>query len=139
MLVISFATILFNSMERIANINIFLSACEQLKVKSLLTEGEIERLKPSDWIKMVTTLQTFANKMEKKFPQDPRKKTFKISVDNMKLSIDQLIKEWEELKLDSTYADLVYEDEIYMSPYEDSEFIFEDQLVNAQMVSCTIK
>ena len=108
------------------NIHIFLSACGQLKVNNSLTESDIERLKPEEWEHMVKTIQLFSNKMEKKYPQDPTKKSFRVNLDNLKLSISQLINEWKELKLDQTYATLVYDDEIYISPYEDSQFMFED-------------
>ena len=108
-------------MERLKNNNIFVSACNQLKVKTslLLTEASIERLKTEDWQKMVELLQSFAIKMESNDPNDPRKKAFKVNLNNLKLSIDQLSKEWEQLKLDETYSTLVYEDETFMSVYED--------------------
>ena len=114
------------SMERICNIKIFKSACEELKVNTRLNEKDIERLKPENWQEMVITLQSFSNKLERKQSEDPSKKGFKVSETNLKLSIDQLIKEWEELKMDKTYASLVYEDEAFISPYEDIE----------NMVSC---
>ena len=109
------------SMERICNIKIFKSACDELKVNTRLNEKDIERLKPENWQEMVITLQSFSNKLERKQSDDPSKKGFKVSETNLKLSIDQLIKEWEELKLDKTYASLVYEDEAFISPYEDIE------------------
>ena len=113
-------------MERIGNIKLFKSACEELKVNTRLNEKDIERLKPEDWQEMVTTLQSFSNKLEKKHGEDDNKKGFKISETNLKLSIDQLTKEWEELKLDKTYSSLVYEDEFFISPYEDIENLYEE-------------
>ena len=109
----------FHSMERIRNNSIFIKACNQLKVKTSFTESTIERLKTDDWQNIVELLQSFATKMEKNYPNDPIKKAFKVNMDNLKLSIDQLSKEWEELKLDETYSTLVYEDETFMTPYED--------------------
>ena len=106
-------------MERIRNNGIFLSACDQLKVKTSFSGDMIERLRTEDWQSMVELLQAFATKMEKNDPTDPIKRAFKVNLDNLKLSIDQLSKEWEELKLDETYSTLVYEDETFMTPYED--------------------
>ena len=106
-------------MERICNIKIFKSACDELKVNTRLNEKDIERLKPENWQEMVITLQSFSNKLERKQSEDPSKKGFKVSETNLRLSIDQLTKEWEELKLDKTYSSLVYEDEAFISPYED--------------------
>ena len=113
-------------MERIGNIKLFKSVCEELKVTTRLNEKDIEGLKPEDWQEMVTTLQSFSNKLEKKQGEDDNKKGFKISETNLKLSIDQLTKEWEELKLDETYSSLVYEDEFFISPYEDIEHLYEE-------------
>ena len=117
----------FTSAERITNINIFLSACTQLKVKTSdfkLSEAAIERLKTEDWQNTVELLQSFATKMEKNDPHDPIKKGFKVNLHNLKLSIDQLNKEWDELKLDETYSTLVYEDEAYIAPYEDIDMTY---------------
>ena len=121
-------------MERIKNIKIFISACGQLKVNSRLTESDIERLKPEDWEEIVKTIQLFSNKVEKNYPQDVTKKSFNIHLTNLKLSINQLINEWNELKLDDTQSDYVYDDEVYLSPYEDSIFNFEDMYDMYDMV-----
>ena len=101
------------------NISIFLQACTQLHVKTRLSDADIERLKPDDWQDIVKCLQSYSHKMEKNDSNDPTKMSFKVNLDNLKLSMDQLIKEWEDLKLDKTYGTLVYEDEVYLSPYEE--------------------
>ena len=103
-----------------ANTAIFISACAELKVRSALTDEEIERLRPEDWSNMIQTLQLFAQKLENK---DPSKKSFKVSLNNLKISIDQLQKEWDELKIGNGYDYDIFEDDIYQSPYEDTEFI----------------
>ena len=103
-----------------ANTAIFISACAELKVRSALTDEDIERLRPEDWSNMIQTLQLFAQKLENK---DPSKKSFKVSLNNLKISIDQLQKEWDELKIGNGYDYDIFEDDIYQSPYEDTEFI----------------
>ena len=90
-----------------------------MKVKSGLTDEDIERLRPEDWIQMIQTLQLFGQKLESK---DPFKKSFKVSLSNLKISIDQLQKEWDELKIGNGYDYDILEDDIYQSPYEDIEF-----------------
>ena len=90
-----------------------------MKVKSGLTDEGIERLRPEDWIQMIQTLQLFAQKLENK---DPSKKSFKVSLYNLKISIDQLQKEWDELKIGNGYDYDIFEDDIYQSPYEELEF-----------------
>lgn len=104
------------STERIANNGIFISACAELKVDPGLTDVDIERLRPEDWSKMVLTLQTFSLKLKNR---DPSKKSFKVNLDNLKLSIDQLRK---EIELGGDYKDEVIEEDIYQSPYEDIEY-----------------
>ena len=103
------------------NTAIFISACAELKVRSALTDEDIERLRPEDWSNMIQTLQLFAQKLENK---DPSKKSFKVSLNNLKISIDQLQKEWDELKIGNGYDYDIFEDDIYQSPYEDTEFGF---------------
>ena len=104
------------STERIANNGIFISACAELKVDPGLTDVDIERLRPEDWSKMVLTLQSFSLKLKNR---DPSKKSFKVNLDNLKLSIDQLRK---EIELGGDYKDEVIEEDIYQSPYEDIEY-----------------
>ena len=72
---------------------------------------------------MIQTLQLFAQKLENK---DPSKKSFKVSLNNLKISIDQLQKEWDELKIGNGYDYDIFEDDIYQSPYEDTEFMSMD-------------
>ena len=90
-----------------------------MKVKPGLTDEGIERLRPEDWSTMIQTLQSFAQKLENK---DPSKKSFRVSSSNLKISIDQLQKEWEELKIGNGYDYDILEDDIYQAPYEDIEF-----------------
>ena len=87
-------------MERISNASIFISACGELNVKTRFTEKDIEHLKPEDWLDMVKTLHAFANKVENNDPRDETKKAFKGNLDGLKLSIDQLSKEWKNLNLE---------------------------------------
>ena len=70
---------------------------------------------------MVQTLQSFSQKLEAKHYS---KKSFKVNLDNLKLSIDQLRKDWEELKIGGIYENEIFEEDIYQSPYEDVEFEF---------------
>ena len=91
-----------------------------------MTESVIEQLKAEDWSDMVQTIQHFSSKVEKKYPQDITKKAFKVNPDNLKLSINQLTNEWKELQLDETYpSPYTYEEDIYLSPYSDSQFDFD--------------
>ena len=87
-----------------------------MKVDPGLTDVDIERLRPEDWSKMVLTLQSFSLKLKNR---DPSKKSFKVNLDNLKLSIDQLRK---EIELGGDYKDEVIEEDIYQSPYEDIEY-----------------
>ena len=68
---------------------------------------DIERLSPEDWSNMVQTLQSFSQKLEAK---NYSKKSFKVNLDNLKLSIDQLRKDWEELKIGgfSTFQQILH-------------------------------
>ena len=91
-------------------------------MKTRLTDVEIERLRLEDWLEMVQALQSFSQKLEKK---DSSKKSFKLSLENLKLSIDQLRQKWDDLKLGDNYPADIFEDDIYQSPYEDLDFAME--------------
>ena len=99
-----------------ANIGIFLSACSELKVKTTLTEADIERLKADDWNELVQLLISFSQKLESK---NPSKKSFKVSLPNLKLSIDQLKKEWGVSNSGISDKNEALEEDLYQSPYED--------------------
>ena len=101
-----------------ANIGIFLSACSELKVKTTLTEADIECLKADDWNELVQLLISFSQKLESK---NPSKKSFKVNLPNLKLSIDQLKKEWGESNSGIKNKKDILEEDIYQSPYEDMD------------------
>ena len=54
------------SIERQANIKIFLSACKELKARTNLKTEVIERLEVGDWMEMLQTLQSLSKKMYEK-------------------------------------------------------------------------
>ena len=102
-----------------------------------LKDVDIERLRPEDWVDMVQTLQLFSQKLAQK---DSSKKSFKVSLDNLKLSIHQLRQKWDDLKLGDNYGAENFEDDIYQSPYiedlelEDTMKIYENTDIE-EMVS----
>lgn len=99
-----------------ANIGIFLSACDELKVKTSLKDADIERLKPDDWNEVVRALISFSQKLESK---NPSMKSFKVDLQNLKLSIDQLKREWNVSNSGINDKNGALEEDIYQSPYKD--------------------
>ena len=66
------------SFEKKANVDIFLSACKELKVKTILKYETIERLKPTDWLELVQTLQSLSAKIERERKDEGPFEAFKL-------------------------------------------------------------
>ena len=97
-------------MERKTNINIFLSACKELGVRSPLKNADaIENLEIKNWTEMLKTLYSFSKKVEKNRVGSGFKLDDK--------SIKDLIDTAKRATITGEYNDC---NEIYGSPYQDT-------------------
>ena len=115
-------------MERNTNINIFLSACKKLGVKSLLKNADaIEKLEMQNWTELLKTLQSFSKKVEK----NNNRLGFKLEERGIKDLIDKA----KHATITGEYNDSNVE--IYGSPYQET-LNPKDLDDRYNLVSCTI-
>ena len=79
------------SHEKKSNITIFLTACKEMKVRTILKYDTILKLQVSEWMELLQTIQSLSKKIEKdksKSGEQEQFAAFKLEAGNVKRMIE---------------------------------------------------